>query len=100
MFKYTVHTQKKIQGIFEELEYKVRYEKGNFNSGYCIVENKNIAVINKFIDTEAKINCLIDILANLKVDEKVLSEKNAEFYQKLMKSHAENREQTLFDQNK
>lgn len=97
MFKYTSHTQKKIQGIFEEIGYKVRFEKGNFQSGYCLVENKKIAVINRFIETEAKINCMIDILSAIKVDEKLLSEKNLDFYHELMKKHSEKKERTLFD---
>lgn len=61
MFKYTKHTLKKIETLFSEMGYTIRYEKGNFNSGYCIVENRKIAVINKFFDTEGRINCLLEI---------------------------------------
>lgn len=97
MFKYNTYTLKKIQGIFDELEYKIRYEKGNFQSGYCIVENKNIAVINKFFDTESKINCLIDILGKIEVDVKKLTDKNGEFYQQIMQKYSEKQKNTLFD---
>ena len=45
-FKYSNHTLKKIENLFKEADYIVRYEKGRFNSGYCILENKN--VIRKF----------------------------------------------------
>ena len=45
MFKYTKTTLQKIENIFGELDYKVRYERGSFNSGYCLVENKNIEYI-------------------------------------------------------
>ncbi|MFT4972429.1 MAG: hypothetical protein ACI9JY_001633, partial [Saprospiraceae bacterium] len=34
---YTKHTLKKVELLFEEIGYIVRYEKGNFNSGYCVV---------------------------------------------------------------
>ena len=85
MFKYTKHTLKKIEGLFSELQYTIRYEKGNFQSGYCIVENRNIAVINKFFDVEARINCLLEILTTIEVDEEKLEEKTAEFHRKLRK---------------
>ena len=85
MFKYTKHTLKKMEGLFSELEYSIRYERGNFQSGYCIVENRKIAVINKFFDEEARINCLLEILSTIEVDPTSLDEKSAEFYEKLVK---------------
>jgi hypothetical protein len=83
MLKYTRHSLKKLEALFEELAYVVRYEKGNFNSGYCIVEDRKIAVINKFYDTEGRINCLLDILSNMEVNPETLSEKNLKFYKQL-----------------
>jgi len=95
MFKYTTYTLKKIENIFEELEYTIRYAKGNFKSGYCIVEAKNVIVINKFFDTEARINSLLDVLANVEVNEKKLTEKPLEFYKKLKKKVLDGRGQTV-----
>lgn len=83
--KYNSYTQKKIEAIFEELGYVIRYEKGSFQSGYCIVENRNIVIINRFYDTEAKINCLIDILSKIEVKDVILQKKTADLYTKLMK---------------
>ena len=74
--RYTQTTLKKLEELFSELEYTVRYEKGNFQSGYCLVENRRIAVVNKFFDTEARINCLLDILTRLEYDPASLSEKS------------------------
>ena len=83
MMKYTKHSLSKIETLFKELGYLIRYEKGNFQSGYCIVENKKVAIINRFFDTEARINCLIDILNNLEVEEATLSKKSLKLYQLL-----------------
>lgn len=83
MIKYTKHTLKKVEELFKTIKYIVRYEKGNFQSGYCIVENKRIAVINKFYDAEARINCLIDILGNIEVDKTALEEKELALYEQL-----------------
>lgn len=76
--RYTQTTLKKLEELFGELDYAVRYEKGSFQSGYCIVESRKIAVVNKFFDTEARINCLIEILNNLEFDPATLSEKSRE----------------------
>ena len=76
MFKYTKHSLKKLEALFEEIEYVIRYEKGNFQSGYCIVEDRKIAVINKFFDTESRINALLEILGNIEVPESQLSDKS------------------------
>lgn len=63
--KYTRTSLQKIEKLFGAIDYKVRYEKGQFQSGYCIVEARNIVVINKFFDVKARINTLLDILSQL-----------------------------------
>ena len=85
MFKYTKHTLKKIEDLFKDVGYTIRYERGNFKSGYCIVENRNIAVINRFYDTEARINCLLEILPTIEIEMNNLEDKSLEFYNKIMK---------------
>lgn len=91
--RYTKTTLQKLEQLFEEVGYTVRYEKGNFNSGYCIVEHKKIAVINKFFDIEGRINSLNEILSNLQVDEKMLSENMTKFYERWKKRAAEEEEE-------
>ena len=63
MLPNTKHSLKKLETLLRELGYTVRYEKGNFQSGYCLVESRRIAIVNKFFDTEARISCLFDILS-------------------------------------
>ena len=74
MFKYTKYLLEKIESIYHEMDYTVRYEKGTFQSGYCIVDTHNIVVVNKFFDTEARINCLLEILDKLPYDPSQMSE--------------------------
>jgi hypothetical protein len=85
--RYTQTTLKKIEDIFDELDYTVRYEKGNFQSGYCIVESRRVAVVNKFFDTEARINTLLDILSRLDLDTSSLSEASREQLEKWKKQN-------------
>jgi len=72
--RYTQTTLKKIEELFDELDYTVRYEKGSFQSGYCLVESRRVAVVNKFFDTEARINTLLDILTRIEFDPEILSD--------------------------
>lgn len=85
MFKYNRYTLSKIEDIFARQGYKVRYEKGQFQSGYCIVENQKIVVVNKFLELEGRINALLDILAEMEVDPSRLDDKLRTFYQKVAK---------------
>ena len=82
---YTKHTLKKVELLFEEIGYIIRYEKGSFNSGYCIVEDRKIAIINKFFEVDGRISTLFDILDNVEVQEAILSEKSAKFYKEVVK---------------
>lgn len=91
--KYTRHNLKKLETLFKEIEYTVRYEKGNFNSGYCIVEDRKIAVINKFYDTEGRINVLLEILVSIPIEEQRLEEGTQKFYKQLQKFLARDEEE-------
>ncbi len=93
MFKYNRYTLGKIEEIFTQLGYKVRYEKGQFQSGYCIVENRKIVVINKFYEVEGRINVLLDILTEIGVDEALLDDKHRAFYRKLMRARSADEEE-------
>jgi hypothetical protein len=68
MFKYTKYLLEKIEQLFAEIGYSIRYERGSFQSGYCLVHQQKIAVVNKFFDTEARINTLLEILDTLEFD--------------------------------
>lgn len=85
MLKYTRTTMEKLIDIFEDLEYVVRFEKGHFQSGYAVVHDKKIVIINKFFDLEARINALMEILDKIDVEEVLLDQKSKVFYHFLLK---------------
>lgn len=85
-FKYTPALLKKLEGLFKEAGYTVRFERGNFSSGYCILERKKVVVINKFFDQEARINSLLDILVQVRPDGEGLSEESAAWARELIQS--------------
>jgi len=86
MLNFTKTTLNKLEVLFEEQDYTIRYEKGNFQSGYCIVENNKIIIVNRFFDTEGRINCLLDILSLIVVMEDILTPKSKAFFKQILKS--------------
>jgi len=82
-FKYTPNTLKKLEELYEEARYIIRYEKGNFNSGYCILEERRVVVINKFFSIEGRINALVEILPSVQINEEELSGEMLKWYKQL-----------------
>ncbi len=66
--KYTPATLTKLEKILDEAEYVVRYERGTFQSGYCILEARKVVVLNKFLNQEGRINTLIELIPNLQIN--------------------------------
>lgn len=83
IIKYTKSFLNKLEDLFSESDYILRYEKGNFKSGYCVLKDQKIVIINKFFDMDGKINCLVDIIKNLDLNAKSFSDKNKTFYLEL-----------------
>ena len=65
--RYNQSALDKIEKILAETGYVVRYERGNFQSGYCILEERKVVVLNKFLQLEGRINTLIDIIPQLSI---------------------------------
>ncbi len=82
--KYTKHFLDKLENLFSASEYILRYEKGNFKSGYCVLKDTKIVIVNKYFPLEGKINALIDIINELNLDPKDFKEKtNQDFLSEL-----------------
>ena len=82
--KYTRSNLKKLEDLCQSLGYKVRYEQGHFQSGYCRVEARQVIVINKFFDVEGRINVLIELIPTLTVDHEKLSEDQLALWNKVV----------------
>jgi hypothetical protein len=80
--------------MIAESNYVLRYEKGQFKSGYCLLREQNIMIINKFYSTEGKINVLLDILKTIELDTTKFSEKSRSLYEELFKV-----KKTIFNTN-
>ena len=88
--KYTQTTLDKLEGIVEEAGYVLRYERGTFQSGYCILEERKVVVLNKFLQLEGRINTMLDLIPQLGIDTESLTEESKKLYKEVLaKSQAE-----------
>jgi len=79
-FNYTKHFLNKLEDLYSETDYHLRYEKGHFKSGYCVLRSQKIAIVNKYYSLDGKINSLIEMLKEIDVDVQKLSPKNKKLY--------------------
>ena len=81
--KYTKHFLNKLEDLMSETDYVLRYEKGNFQSGYCLLKDTKVAIINKYYAIDGKVNSLVEIIRSIEVDSAQLSEQNVKLYKEL-----------------
>ena len=82
--RYNSPTLERIEKLITDSGYVLRYERGNFQSGYCLLEAKKVVVINKFLPVEGRINTLIDLLSVLTIDPAVFTPEAKNLYEELM----------------
>ncbi len=71
--KYTKNFLRKIESIYEDIDYNIVYGKGNFRSSYCVVEHENKVVVNAYFGLQGKIESLMEIILELEMDHDKLS---------------------------
>lgn len=74
--------EKEFENLLSELKElavsvgaKVRFERGDFKGGYCLVKESKVVVINKLSTTQRKVTTLVRALRELGIDEDTLSPK-------------------------
>lgn len=78
--KYNQTSLQKLERILTEGGYVVRYERGNFQSGYCILEQKKVVVLNKFLQTEGKVHTLTELIPLLSINIDALTEESQKLF--------------------
>jgi hypothetical protein len=78
-------TLDKLEDILGESEYVVRYERGNFQSGWCLLESRRIVVLNKFLNLEARINTLLELIPQLDIQFDKLTHNSQKVYVEVKK---------------
>lgn len=89
MLKPNSYSQEKLEQLLAVMGYKVRYEKGNFRSGACVLQDKKVVVVNKFATIDNKIHSLIEIVQQIELEAPIADEKMQAFYHSLKQTQLE-----------
>jgi len=89
MLTATNHTLEKLETLLRTAGYRVRYEKGNFKTGACLLQSNKVIVINKFSGLESKIQSIAELTRTLDIDINLLDEKQFAFLQQLRQTTIE-----------
>ena len=83
MLTLTTHTLEKLETLLRSAGYKVRYEKGNFKTGACMLLSSKVVVVNKFSNLESKIHAISALIQELELDYNLLDEKQVIYLQQI-----------------
>lgn len=61
----------------------MRYEKGNFKTGACLLQNSRIIVVNKFANLESRVAAVAELARTLEIDHNLLDDKQSAFLHQL-----------------
>jgi len=85
IMKYTQSTLNKLEDILGESDYVVRYERGTFQSGWCLLESRRVVVLNKFLNVEGRINTLMELIPQLDIQFDKLTLESQKLYEEVVK---------------
>ncbi|HET9130694.1 MAG TPA: hypothetical protein VFO86_07100 [Terriglobia bacterium] len=70
---------KELEELAEKSRITVRFEKGDFDGGYCILKDERIIVINKRLVVQKRASILAQALAEVGIEEVYLKPAVREF---------------------
>lgn len=83
MLTPTNHTLEKLELLLKTAGYRVRYERGNFKTGACLLQHNRMVVINKFSNLESRIQAIAELARELEIDQNLLDDKQNAFLHQL-----------------
>ncbi|MCF8435376.1 MAG: hypothetical protein K9G57_00905 [Ignavibacteriales bacterium] len=85
--------QKEFEQVLEDLKAlaaqmgaKVRFERGDFKGGYCIIKENKVIVLNKLSNVHRKVVTLAAALYELGIDDIYLTPRMREIIEELSES--------------
>jgi len=84
LMKFNQSTLQKLEKLVQEAGYILRYERGSFQSGYCILEHKKVVVLNKFLNAEGRINTLLELIPALEINIDMLTLEQQKMYEQVI----------------
>lgn len=89
MLAATAHTLEKLESVLKSAGYRVRYEKGNFKTGACLIQSSKVVVVNKFSNLESKIQSLKDLMLEVNIDQQLLDDKQLQILNQIKQTKLE-----------
>ena len=83
-FEDTLHD---LKALAAQLGASIRFEKGDFKGGYCILKESKVIVINKITNLQRKVMILSDALKELGVDKIYLTPKIREIIDEMAETN-------------
>lgn len=80
-------TLRDLKALAAQLGATVRFEKGDFKGGYCIVHDHKVIVINKITSLQKKVMILSAALKELGVDKIYLTPKMREIIDEMAETN-------------
>ncbi len=75
-----------LKSLASQLGAEVRFEKGDFKGGYCILKESKVIVINKMANLQRKVMILSMALKELGIDEVYLTPRLREIIDEMAES--------------
>ncbi len=72
-----------LKSLASQMGAKVRFERGDFKGGYCLVKDKKIVVLNKLSTTQRKVITLSAALKELGIDNVFMQPKLREIIEEM-----------------
>ena len=76
-----------LKALADQLGAKVRFERGDFKGGYCILNDNKVIIINKLANLQKKVIILSAALKELGVDKIYLAPKIREIIDEMAESN-------------
>ncbi|MCF8260355.1 MAG: hypothetical protein K9J12_06250 [Melioribacteraceae bacterium] len=76
-------TLQDLKSLAAQMGAKVRFERGDFKGGYCLLKTDKIIVINKLANFQRKVKTLAAALNELGIDEMYLTPKLREVIEEM-----------------
>lgn len=81
-----------LEEVADRLGYKIRYEKGNFEGGYCVLKESRLLVVNSRNEIERRIIIVAKSLKEIGIDDVFVKPNVREIIEKESKRRLTNTE--------
>jgi len=77
----------RTEALLKAAGFTIRYERGHFRAGYCIVHERSVIVVNKFFDAAARALKLRELIAGLDLSYDSIPEEHHELFADILKTN-------------